>query len=129
VSVRHRRRLGLPLRRDIAADAVRGMIADGTLKPGRLAPTGTMLAEQTGLSLGTCRQALRRLADQGILTREGRMSGRLQVAERESTAALPVTAAPVFPVSVTITPDGVLVVWPDGTESIARPPSCQGLPP
>lgn len=36
----------------------------------------------------------------------------------EETAAV----LPVLPVSVNITPDGVLVVWPDGTEIVARPP-------
>ena len=34
----------------------------------------------------------------------------------------PVSTLPVLPVSVTITPDGVAVVWPDGTETLARPP-------
>jgi transcriptional regulator with XRE-family HTH domain len=29
---------------------------------------------------------------------------------------------PLLPVSVTITPDGVAVVWSDGTETLARPP-------
>jgi hypothetical protein len=29
---------------------------------------------------------------------------------------------PVLPASVTITPDGVAVVWPDGTETLVRPP-------
>jgi len=36
--------------------------------------------------------------------------------------AVPVApAAPVLPVSVTITAAGVSVVWPDGTETLARP--------
>jgi transcriptional regulator with XRE-family HTH domain len=34
----------------------------------------------------------------------------------------PAPALPVLPVSVTITPDGVAVVWPNGTETLARPP-------
>jgi transcriptional regulator with XRE-family HTH domain len=38
-----------------------------------------------------------------------------------STAA-PEKPSPMLPVSVTITPDGVLVLWPDGTEALARPP-------
>lgn len=29
---------------------------------------------------------------------------------------------PLLPTSITITPGGVLVVWPDGTETLARPP-------
>jgi hypothetical protein len=35
-------------------------------------------------------------------------------------------ATPVLPVSVTITAAGVAVVWPDGTETLATPPGCQG---
>jgi hypothetical protein len=31
----------------------------------------------------------------------------------------------LLPVSVTITPDGVTVVWPDGTETLAAPPGRQ----
>jgi transcriptional regulator with XRE-family HTH domain len=31
-------------------------------------------------------------------------------------------AGPVLPVSVTITPEGVSVIWPDGTETLATPP-------
>jgi hypothetical protein len=34
----------------------------------------------------------------------------------------PAPAVPALPVSVTITPDGVAVVWPDGTQTLARPP-------
>jgi DNA-binding transcriptional regulator YhcF (GntR family) len=34
----------------------------------------------------------------------------------------PAAAGPVLPVSVTITPDGVAVMWPDGTQTLARPP-------
>jgi DNA-binding transcriptional MocR family regulator len=33
--------------------------------------------------------------------------------------------AVLLPVSVTITPEGVNVVWPDGSETLARPPGCQ----
>jgi hypothetical protein len=29
---------------------------------------------------------------------------------------------PVLPASVIITPDGVAVTWPDGTQTVARPP-------
>jgi hypothetical protein len=45
--------------------------------------------------------------------------------EAASTAA-PEEPSPVLPVSVTITPDGVLVLWPDGTEALARPPRRPG---
>ncbi|HET6187527.1 MAG TPA: helix-turn-helix transcriptional regulator [Trebonia sp.] len=37
-------------------------------------------------------------------------------------------AGPVLPASVTITADGVLVTWPDGTETVARPPGYQREP-
>jgi Helix-turn-helix domain/Bacterial regulatory proteins, gntR family len=37
-------------------------------------------------------------------------------------------AGPVLPVSVAITPEGVLVVWPDGTETLVTPPGCQNRP-
>ena len=40
----------------------------------------------------------------------------------------PAPPVPVLPVSVTITPGGVLVTWPDGTETLARPPGGQHLP-
>jgi DNA-binding XRE family transcriptional regulator len=40
----------------------------------------------------------------------------------------PVQGAPVLPVSVTITPDGVAVTWPDGTQTLARPPGGPGCP-
>jgi hypothetical protein len=34
-------------------------------------------------------------------------------------------ALPVLPASVTITTDGVSIIWPDGTETLATPPGCQ----
>ena len=39
-----------------------------------------------------------------------------------------VPSGPVLPVSVTITPDGVAVVWPDGTETLTRPPGWEDRP-
>jgi Helix-turn-helix domain len=39
-----------------------------------------------------------------------------------AAAEEPAPALPVLPASVTITPDGVAVVWPDGTKTLARPP-------
>ena len=33
--------------------------------------------------------------------------------------------AVLLPASVTITLEGVNVVWPDGSETLARPPGCQ----
>jgi DNA-binding XRE family transcriptional regulator len=38
----------------------------------------------------------------------------------------PAAGGPVLPVSVTITPGGVVAVWPDGTETTARPPGWRG---
>jgi hypothetical protein len=35
--------------------------------------------------------------------------------------------AVLLPVTVTITLEGVNVVWPDGSETLARPPGCQDL--
>lgn len=34
---------------------------------------------------------------------------------------------PLLPASVTITPDGVLIAWANGTETLARPPGRQGF--
>jgi transcriptional regulator with XRE-family HTH domain len=51
---------------------------------------------------------------------EGEPEEAAGVAPREGAPAR--CAAPALPVSVTITPDGVLVAWPDGTETVARPP-------
>jgi DNA-binding XRE family transcriptional regulator len=58
--------------------------------------------------------------------------------EQQAAAGRPAAAEPpepaepprlaLLPASITITPDGVLVTWPDGTESVARPPGCQGRP-
>ena len=55
--------------------------------------------------------------------------------EYQAAAVLPAPAgpsqtsqaapAPVLPVSVSITPDGVAVTWPDGTKTVARPPGRQ----
>ena len=44
------------------------------------------------------------------------------VAPAEAGWPVPVLPPPVLPASVTITPDGVAIVWPDGTETTARPP-------
>lgn len=34
----------------------------------------------------------------------------------------PAPMVPVLPASITITPDGVAITWPDGTQTLARPP-------
>jgi DNA-binding transcriptional MocR family regulator len=51
-----------------AAEMVRAMITDGTLKLGQPAPSGASLARLTGFSILTCRRALRELTGQGVLT-------------------------------------------------------------
>jgi DNA-binding transcriptional MocR family regulator len=50
------------------AAAVRGQIADGTLRPGQPAPSGAELSRLTGYSTLTCRRALRELIADGVLT-------------------------------------------------------------
>jgi DNA-binding GntR family transcriptional regulator len=50
------------------AAAVRGQIADGTLRPGQPAPSGAELSRITGYSTLTCRRALRVLIAEGVLT-------------------------------------------------------------
>src|SRR5215475_11093240 len=49
------------------AAAVRGQIADGTLRPGQPAPSGAALSRVTGYSTLTCRRALRVLVADGVL--------------------------------------------------------------
>jgi DNA-binding transcriptional regulator YhcF (GntR family) len=217
MGVRPRRRLGAPLKREVAAALVRERIADGTLKPGAAAPSAAALARETGYSTLTCRAALETLVKEGTLARGVSPTARLRVgrvgrvgvgrtdAEAMRTAlskalaarrraggltqpelaaklAVSVTtvghaetgrvwqsrefwqraaalldeygdllrmfddfqaakhaapeeipedtpppeqafpAAPVLPVSITITSTGVAVVWPDGSETIAAPP-------
>jgi Helix-turn-helix domain/Bacterial regulatory proteins, gntR family len=58
---------GLPKYARVAA-AVRGQIADGTLRPGQPAPSGAALSRVTGYSTLTCRRALRVLVADGVLT-------------------------------------------------------------
>jgi len=57
---------GLPKWARVAA-AVRGQIADGTLRPGQPAPSGASLSRDTGYSTLTCRRALRALVGDGVL--------------------------------------------------------------
>lgn len=56
-----------PDKRTRVMDAVRDQIADGTLKPGDLAPSGTMLARLTGCNPITSRKALHMLVQDGTL--------------------------------------------------------------
>jgi DNA-binding transcriptional regulator YhcF (GntR family)/transcriptional regulator with XRE-family HTH domain len=76
------------------AAAVRGQIADGTLRPGQPAPSGAALSRITGYSTLTCRRALRVLVADGVLTpgpsrnARPRVAGPAQLpAERDLAAA------------------------------------------
>ena len=70
---------GLPKYARVAA-AVRGLIADGTLRPGEPAPSGAALSRVTGYSTLTCRKALRQLITDGVLTPGPSRSARPRVA-------------------------------------------------
>ena len=64
-----------PVRKhDQVAALVRSRIADGTLKPGMLAPSGLDLARETGFAVLTCRAALTLLLAEGTLMRVSRTS-------------------------------------------------------
>ncbi len=52
--------------RDAASDAIRGLIADGTLQPG-VRIFEEELAERLGVSRGPIREALRRFEEQGVV--------------------------------------------------------------
>jgi hypothetical protein len=70
---------GLPKWARVAA-AVRGQIADGTLRPGQPAPSGAALSRVTGYSTLTCRRALRVLVADGVLVPGPSRSARPRVA-------------------------------------------------
>lgn len=53
----------------LAADALRKMIMDGTLKPGELLPVEHDLADQLGVTRPTVREALRKLESTGMVVR------------------------------------------------------------
>jgi DNA-binding transcriptional MocR family regulator len=61
------------------AELVRAQIADGTLRPGDLAPSGEALSRVTGHARPTCRQALRALVDDGTLEPPDSIYGRPRV--------------------------------------------------
>jgi hypothetical protein len=76
------------------AAAVRGQVADGTLRPGQPAPSGAALSRLTGYSTLTCRRALRVLIADGVLipgpsrNARPRVAGAAQLpAERDLAAA------------------------------------------
>ena len=70
----------LPPVRAKAARYVRERIANGTLAPGELAPSGAELSRILGYSVLTCRKALNHLAAEGVLTRGPSPISRYRVA-------------------------------------------------
>ena len=90
---------GVPKYARVAA-AVRGQIAEGTLRPGQPAPSGAALSRITGYSTLTCRRALRVLIADGVLTPGPSRNARPRVAgppqrpaERDLAAAARALAA------------------------------------
>jgi DNA-binding XRE family transcriptional regulator len=61
------------------AAMVRAQVADGTLIPGMLAPSGAALARTTGCSTLTCRRALRTLIADGVLVQGASRNARPRV--------------------------------------------------
>lgn len=72
--------------RDEVTRLVRQKIADGTLKPGAAAPSGPVLARETGFAARTCRAVLLALEAEGVLVRPSPRS-RLHVAARPGAAS------------------------------------------
>lgn len=68
-----------PARRAVAR-YVCALIADGTLRPGQPVPSGAELSRRTGHAVPACRQALRDLAADGVLTEPLSVNGRARVA-------------------------------------------------
>ena len=66
-------------RRAVAVKLVRGMIADGTLKPGAPVPSAVALAKMTGHGRGACRNALQVLLRDGTLVPGASPTARLRV--------------------------------------------------
>jgi DNA-binding transcriptional regulator YhcF (GntR family) len=69
----------VPPRAAEAADMVRAMIADGTLKPGDRAPGGAALHRETGIAKTYCLYALRALEAEGILVPRASSQGKLRI--------------------------------------------------
>ena len=63
---------------DQVVELIRARIADGSLRPGMLAPSSPELAKELGFAVLTCRKALQLLFAEGELTRMSR-SGRYRV--------------------------------------------------
>lgn len=70
-----------------AADAIRAMIASGTLKPGDQGPTSAMLHEATGISVYRCLLGLRLLVAEGVLFQRESRGTRWIVADRAQPAS------------------------------------------
>ena len=71
---------GAPKREAVTA-LIRGLIADGTLKPGDPAPAAAALARESGCHVVTAGSALMALLADGTLARGASMNGRLRVAQ------------------------------------------------
>lgn len=63
----------------LVADAVRKMIANGTLGPGDFTPAASALAAVTGACVAYCERALRLLVTDGTLVRPASRAGRPRV--------------------------------------------------
>lgn len=114
-----------------AASVVRAQIADGTLKPGSLAPSGPALARVTGFSDITCRKAIATLVRNGTLVPGSSPNSRARVAApapgqpadsaiRDLSAALP-PAREAGATGPEPDPVCVLVVWGDGSVTTVPP--------
>jgi hypothetical protein len=69
------------------AALVRAQVADGTLRPGEAAPSGAQLARLTGFSVLTCRNGLRSLIREGVLSPGASPAARPRVTVPETAPA------------------------------------------
>ena len=67
------------------AALVRAQVADGTLRPGEAAPSGAQLARLAGFSVLTCRNGLRSLIREGVLSPGASPAARPRVTVPETT--------------------------------------------
>jgi hypothetical protein len=67
------------------AAIVRAQVTDGTLRPGEAAPSGAQLARLTGFSVLTCRNGLRSLVREGVLSPGASPAARPRVTVPEGT--------------------------------------------
>lgn len=82
------------LKYERVAAIVRTRIVDGTLQPGEAAPSAAALARATGISVLTCRRALRTLVEEGTLTPGPSRNARPRVPAFASTLARPRSESP-----------------------------------